>query len=185
MLPHALALPDEAHGIVTHVPDGDSFTVDGVGVVRLADVNSPELEAPGGPEAKEYTRSILLNKMVHLDLDNKIGKDRYGRWVAVVYPINPDSSLGANFNRMLVDSGHAIVEDSRDNEFNPADWWAKAIEKPQGDVKKFVGSAKSNKYHYPDCRWAKKISPENEVWFTSSEDARSRGYMPCGVCHPP
>lgn len=49
----------------------------------------------------------------------------------------------------------------------------------------FVGSVKSNKYHYPSCQWAKKISPQNEIWFTSSADARAHGYVPCGVCHPP
>ena len=49
----------------------------------------------------------------------------------------------------------------------------------------FVGSNKSNKYHYPDCQWAKKIHPENEIWFSSSEDARSHGYVPCKVCNPP
>jgi competence protein ComEC len=49
----------------------------------------------------------------------------------------------------------------------------------------FVGSVKSNKYHYPSCQWAKKISPQNEIWFTSSADAQARGYVPCGVCHPP
>jgi len=48
----------------------------------------------------------------------------------------------------------------------------------------FVGSVKSNKYHYPSCQWAKKISPQNEIWFTSSADARAQGYVPCGVCHP-
>jgi methylphosphotriester-DNA--protein-cysteine methyltransferase len=49
----------------------------------------------------------------------------------------------------------------------------------------FVGSTKSNKYHYPSCRWAEKILPENEIWFSSSEDARAHGYVACGVCHPP
>jgi competence protein ComEC len=49
----------------------------------------------------------------------------------------------------------------------------------------FVGSTKSNKYHYPSCSAAKKIKPENEIWFTSSEDARTHGYVPCGICHPP
>jgi competence protein ComEC len=49
----------------------------------------------------------------------------------------------------------------------------------------FVGSVKSNKYHYPSCQWAKKISPQNEIWFTGSADAQAREYVPCGVCHPP
>ena len=50
---------------------------------------------------------------------------------------------------------------------------------------KYVGSKKSNKYHNPDCRWAKKIKPSNLVTFTSAEEARSAGYVPCKVCKPP
>jgi len=49
----------------------------------------------------------------------------------------------------------------------------------------FVGSIKSDKYHYPSCRAAQKIKPENEIWFTSSADARTHGYVPCGICNPP
>ena len=190
LLPLAPALPDEGRGIVIYVMDGDTISVQGYGSVRLADVNSPELTAPGGPEAKEYTRSQLLNKLVYLDLDNKTGQDRYGRKVCVVYMSKADGSAGENFNRMLVDSGHAIVEDARDNEFDPMQWWPQQKNpaltgKENSDDKKFVGSIKSDKYHYQDCRWAKKISPENEVWFSGSEDARGKGYVPCGVCHPP
>ena len=49
----------------------------------------------------------------------------------------------------------------------------------------FVGSVNSNKYHYPSCGSAKNIHPENEIWFTSSEDARAHGYVPCERCNPP
>lgn len=43
----------------------------------------------------------------------------------------------------------------------------------------FVGSVKSNKYHWPDCSWAKKISPENQIWFNSEEEAQAAGYIRC------
>jgi len=49
----------------------------------------------------------------------------------------------------------------------------------------FVGSIKSNKYHYPNCRAAKNIKDENKIWFASSEDARAHGYVPCSICNPP
>jgi hypothetical protein len=55
----------------------------------------------------------------------------------------------------------------------------------QASEKVFVGSIKSNKYHYPSCQWAQKIKPENEIWFSSSQDARAQGYVPCKVCSPP
>lgn len=50
---------------------------------------------------------------------------------------------------------------------------------------KYVGSKKSDKYHYPDCKWAKKIKPENLVTFKSAEEALKAGYVPCKVCRPP
>jgi len=49
----------------------------------------------------------------------------------------------------------------------------------------FVGSRKSDKYHYPSCQWAQKISPSNRICFSSSADARAHGYVPCKVCNPP
>jgi micrococcal nuclease len=50
---------------------------------------------------------------------------------------------------------------------------------------KYVGSKKSDKYHYPSCKWAQKIKPENLVIFTSAEEALKAGYVPCKVCRPP
>ena len=46
----------------------------------------------------------------------------------------------------------------------------------------YVGSIDSDKYHSPGCRWAKKILPENEIWFATKEDAVAAGYSPCGTC---
>jgi micrococcal nuclease len=185
LLPLVQALPDEAAGNVTDVTDGDTFTIDSTILVRLADVNSPELTAEGGPEAKEYTRELLLGKQVFLDLDNLTGVDKYGRSVAVVYLANANGSVGDNFNRMIVDAGHAKVNDYQDNEFDPTQWWPETGTSDNlVSEKKYVGSTESDKYHYPECRWAKKILPENEIWFSSSEDARSKGYVPCGICHP-
>lgn len=47
-----------------------------------------------------------------------------------------------------------------------------------------VGSRLSDKYHDPDCRYAKKIEPENLLGWDSTEAAQADGYAPCGVCKP-
>ena len=44
----------------------------------------------------------------------------------------------------------------------------------------FIGSVKSNKYHWPNCPWAKKISPNNQILFSSEQEAQSAGYIRCG-----
>jgi hypothetical protein len=49
----------------------------------------------------------------------------------------------------------------------------------------YVGSKTSNKYHYPDCKWAKMIPPERLITFKSVEEAQEAGYKRCPVCKPP
>ncbi len=54
-----------------------------------------------------------------------------------------------------------------------------------GGGAKLVASKKSDKYHYPSCSAAKKISPANLVEFKSAAEARAAGYVPCKICKPP
>lgn len=63
----------------------------------------------------------------------------------------------------------------------------KPTEQPSKTIEngKFVGSSKSDKYHFPGCRHAKRIKSENEVWFNTVDEAIGAGYKPCGTCNPP
>lgn len=46
----------------------------------------------------------------------------------------------------------------------------------------YVGSKNGTKYYAsPSCSGAKRIKPENYLWFTSAEDAQIQGYSP-GKC---
>lgn len=45
-----------------------------------------------------------------------------------------------------------------------------------------VGSKNSNKYHYPWCSGAKRISEANKITFASIEEAKTAGYSPAGNC---
>lgn len=118
------ASPDEASGIVTQVKSGDVFMVDGVGCIKLADVKVPET-AREVLYAQEYTMQTLLNTQVFLDIDNQSSRDENGCLICVVYRYgqNGAPNLNLNFNRMIVDAGHAQVADDKRNEFDPADWW--------------------------------------------------------------
>lgn len=50
---------------------------------------------------------------------------------------------------------------------------------------KYVGSISSNKYHYPQCKWAKTIAPRKVSDFASVAEAQNAGYIPCPTCRPP
>ncbi|MGB7532500.1 MAG: thermonuclease family protein, partial [Halobacteriota archaeon] len=72
-------------GIVIKVVDGDTFDVEGIGRIRLADVNTPEMDTEEGREAKEYVKGLCYRKKVYLDIDDLYVTGKYGRIIAVVY----------------------------------------------------------------------------------------------------
>lgn len=46
---------------------------------------------------------------------------------------------------------------------------------------KYIASKKAGKYHVAKCDWARKISKENQLWFNSEEEAKSKGFV-ADVC---
>ena len=48
----------------------------------------------------------------------------------------------------------------------------------------YVGSVNSDVFHYSDCKWAKNIKSDNEIWFGSIEEAENEGYRSCHTCNP-
>jgi len=132
-----LAAPDEAYGTVTNIVDGGTFDLDVEKAdprieqrterVRLADVDTPDMKTADGPAARDFTYAVLQGRRVYLDIDDysPSGRDAEGRLVCVASLAGAyGQPLAApNFNRMLVDSGHARLDNSTDNEFDPQYWW--------------------------------------------------------------
>jgi endonuclease YncB( thermonuclease family) len=119
--PRALAAVEvDVEASVYRVVDGDTFDAFPVGRVRLADINAPELDQPGGVEAKNALTSLILNKRVYLDVDDIYVMDRYNRIVCVAY-VRYNSTHLLNVNKWLLENNYAVVSDYY-NEFDPASW---------------------------------------------------------------
>lgn len=184
----------EESGICTKVVDGDTIYVEGVGKVRFVGVNTPEKGVEGAQTSKYFTQKFCLNKRVGLDIDDRKNEDRYGRKLAVVI-VN-----GKNLNEMLLKEGLAEVMYIPPSEFVPYDWTNENT--PSHTTQKtsstssssssvsssssgaYIGSANSNKFHYPSCKWGKKITDNNKIIFSSRNEAINMGYQPCKVCSP-
>ena len=105
---------------VTRVIDGDSFEVSG-DEVRIADASAPEWNMPGGTEATNALYNLISGEIVYLDTDQKSGRDRYGRLIAVVY-IKHNSTHYLNVNAELLRLGVVSEDDYTNNEFSPSTW---------------------------------------------------------------
>ena len=110
---------NEETGIVSWITDGDTFDINYV-TYRMADIDAPEMNETGGPEAKDYLFDLIYNKIVFLDIDDIYETDPFDRFVCVVY-IDYNSTHYLNVNKLMVNAGHADLK-NYDNEFNPYSW---------------------------------------------------------------
>lgn len=184
--------------LVTRVIDGDTIVVllDGrEEKVRLIGIDTPEKGRPYFSEATRKTAELVLGKEVKLEKDVS-ERDKYGRLLRYVY-------TGSLFvNAELVRQGYAMVytyppdvkysdyflklqQEARDK--NLGLWGIdsnNSVSNESSDSSYYVASKKSDVFHYPDCVWAKKISPYNLIKFQTREDALNSGRRPCKVCNP-
>ncbi|MHA2032505.1 MAG: InlB B-repeat-containing protein [Candidatus Kariarchaeaceae archaeon] len=105
---------------VTNIVDGDTFDLNTGERVRFADINAPEPNDPGGPEAKQFLTSLILGETVYLDIDDIYRTDYKGdgtRLVCLVFVRHTDTHR-MSINEALVQADHAIYKDY-ENEFSP------------------------------------------------------------------
>ena len=160
---------------VTNIVDGDTLDVDTIGRIRLSGINTPETGECYYQEAKDKLAELALGKDVYLEKD-KTDLDKYGRRLRYLYIDN------LMVNKYLVENGFARVYDKYEQDTKRYDE-LKEIEKLAlgigvwvcKDKKEeclYVGSKNSDKYHKPDCKWAKRIKPENLVCYYSEEEVK-------------
>ncbi len=120
----ATANPDEASGVVLRVVDGDTFEIQGFGLVRLADIDTPKMGTIEGVHAREYALENLLGVQVFIDIDDKMGRRPNAETTCVAYLANRNGTpnLNKNFNKMIVQTGYAVVRNDTRNEFDPSHW---------------------------------------------------------------
>ncbi|MBI2105821.1 thermonuclease family protein [Candidatus Woesearchaeota archaeon] len=170
--------------LVVNVVDGDTLDLANGDRLRFSGINTPETGECYYQEAKDKLGELTLRRNVLLEKD-RTDIDKYERKLRYVY-INESSEL-ILINGILVEKGYARVYDKYKSDTKRYEQLKKlernAIENKLGvwsciDNKEnclFVGSANSEKYHTPDCKFAKKIKPENLVCFETFEEAESEG----------
>lgn len=102
--------------LVERVVDGDTIVVklDNKRVkVRFSGVNTPESVGDYknkpqyyGKEASKYTKKMLSNKEIYIELDKK-KYDRYKRMLAYIWFEKPNKKLNGFFNAKLISEGYA------------------------------------------------------------------------------
>lgn len=144
LVPVVAGLADEAAGRVVSVISGDSLGIEmliadprtnDIDSIKLADIDAPSTVTAEGKAAKDYAVSLLKNKTVYLDIDDNISQARnqWSQLICLVYLMDERGQpLWPPVNRIIVDAGHAVLDDDAGNEFNASDWWGQPPSLPPG-----------------------------------------------------
>lgn len=93
---------------VSHFADGDSMTLQHMGRVRLAGVDCPEWHQRGGKAAAAFTKRLLKNKTVRVDVCEQDPADMYGRDLVFMYYTDAAGKQHL-LNTKLLSAGYARV----------------------------------------------------------------------------
>jgi len=88
---------------VVEVKDGDTLKLSNGKVFRLYGVNAPEKNEPYFKESVEFTKSLVLNKEIIFEQEEKYKEDKFGRLLGYVFVD------GKHLNLELVKNGLARV----------------------------------------------------------------------------
>jgi len=170
---------------VTYVVDGDTLDLSNGDRIRFSGINTPETGECYYQEAKDALKSLVLGKEVYIESDRS-DEGKYGRKLRYIYL---DDVM---INELLVENGYARVYDKykddtkRYDELKEAEKiaidqiigvWACDQDPFKGCL--FVGSKNSDVYHALDCKWAKKIKPENLVCYRSLDELEGKRQSNC------
>ena len=149
--------------LVTQVVDGDTITVEGGMRVRLIGIDAPERDEKCYAEAKKYLNSMILHKVVNLEMDIT-DKDQYGRSLRYVWLDNKF------FNAKIVGAGFAIAK-----QYDPDTKYQHIIaDAEQEAIKKEVG-----------CLWSKEETTPTPIATPLSTPAPTTTPMLAPIPSPP
>ena len=180
---------------VIRVIDGDTFETKEKQLIRLSDVEAPELEYCGGTQAKEKLEKLILKKPVYLKV---LYRDPYDRLISLVY------TEKGSVNAMMLESGWAAF---RSKDMHDTETLQKAVqkakdkmigifselctqlenkEKPNCTIKGNNTMDKTTKYyHLKGCQTYAFTPVElyvGDEWFCTESEAQKAGYTKATQC---
>lgn len=128
-----------------------------------------DVDSTGDSQGKSYTDYVEpLLKSIKLKETKKVPK------------INDEFGLTEEEFQEQMD----MIHDYKNGDTSALEGDSSSSSSSSSSGQTYWASSNSNKFHYPGCEWAQKISSKNKVVFNSREEALNSGYRPCEVCGP-
>ncbi|KKR32388.1 MAG: Succinoglycan biosynthesis protein [Candidatus Gottesmanbacteria bacterium GW2011_GWC2_39_8] len=180
---------------VSRVVDGDTIIINpGNARVRLSNIEAPELDKCGGPEAKKRLTELVERKNVHLEA---LSDDVFNRSIVLVYSgdklinetlageglVRYDGSPSPG--RDAIKSAYQTAVTSEKGIYGPP---CRALkpDKPgcfiKGNIERNTGA---KRYFFPGCSKYNEVIVEKDLgesWFCTEKEAEKANYIKSGNC---
>jgi micrococcal nuclease len=171
--------------VVVKVKDGDSIVLSDGQEIRYIGIDCPEIGEPFADDAREFNKSLVLNKKIRIELDIE-EKDIYKRTLAYVF-------IEDKFvNEELVRNGLAYASSVAPNtkyaelffkaqqfaQKSKLGLWKNMVE----DESQYIATRNGMRFHRPNCKHM--IDKKDIIAFKSKIDAFQSGKSPCRLCKP-
>ncbi len=181
--------------VVSRVIDGDTFETTEKQLIRLEDVNAPELEYCGGIEAKRELEKLILNKPVYLKV---LFRDTYQRLDSLVYTheglVNLHmvqkglaqyrlSGQATNESKQMKLAGQK-AKDQKLGVFSEKCTQTKNLNNSKCNIKGNVGET-GNYYFFEGCNHYNTTELQlylGDQWFCTREAAEKAGFTKAARC---
>ncbi len=181
--------PDDRWRIV-NVIDGDTVELPGGEHLRLANIDTPEVDAPLYEEAKQFLTELALGKTARVEYI-KQRRDKYGRLLGYLYI----DSIFAGEAILEKGLGYLMIFSNNDLNRRPvqkllaaqrramkAKTGLFALERTPEDY--YTAGRGRFRLHRPGCESAGRFRPDRHRLFDTREEALYEGLSPCRKCRP-
>lgn len=177
---------------VERIIDGDTFVTTEHQSIRLADIDAPDLQYCGGPEAKKELERLVLEKPLYLKV---LFKDRFNRLISSVY--TPDGEVSLSLAKggfvvydQTIEDNHPIeVAVNRARDQSIGIFGSPCTQHTNTDrsdcVIKANNLAGKNYYRFPGCgQYTQTIVQlyRGEQWFCTEKEAQVGGFTKGSDC---
>ncbi|MDH3889446.1 MAG: thermonuclease family protein [candidate division Zixibacteria bacterium] len=181
--------PDDRWIIVT-VIDGDTVELAGGDKLRLANIDTPEIDEPFFEEAKQFLTDIALHQSARVEYIRE-RRDKYGRLLGCLF-IDSVFAGEAILERGL---GYLLLFDNNDlnrplvQRLLAAQH--RAMESGLGlfslvrtPEEHYLATYRSFRFHRPGCEYVGEYRPDRYRMFDTRDSALFEGLSPCRSCKP-
>ena len=176
--------------LIVKVIDGDTVELPGDEQLRLANIDTPELDEPYFEEAKQFLTDLALGKTARVEYI-KERRDKYGRLLGCLFI----DSVFAGEEILERGLGYLLLFGNNDLKRPLVQRLLAAQRRAMADSvglfsinrtpeKHYLATYKSFRFHRPGCEYVDDYRPDRYRLFETRNEARFIGLSPCRICKP-